>query len=165
MSTFLRSRQPFVRAWHLWALLLLAPCCGCQKKEPLGGPRATTVPVIGKALIDGKPVLGTSIILVPTDRAQYDAVASSSGKPVPSATAYVEPDGTFKIGTYVSGDGAAPGEYVATFEWGTPRALTGEYSGDKFRGKYKDPKKSQITVKVPESGGPVDMGTIELSSK
>jgi hypothetical protein len=53
---------------------------------------------------------------------------------------------------------------VLTFLWGSINPMTMAYGDpDKLNGRYTDPKKS--TQKVTIAGKPVDLGTIELSSK
>jgi hypothetical protein len=49
--------------------------------------------------------------------------------------------------------------------WGELNLFSMQYGGpDKLKGRYNDPKKSQIRCKV-EKGKPADLGRIELSTK
>jgi hypothetical protein len=63
----------------------------------------------------------------------------------------VEPDGTFRIGTYADGDGAPEGEYTVTIAWPETRTdpkTRDEVSADRLEGRYADPMKSRLTVTV-----------------
>ena len=79
------------------------------------------------------PCAGAFIVLHPVDPADTD-----SAKPY----AYVDDDGTFELTTYEQGDGAAPGEYVATIIW-KPRVTSAmdpnRKAPDKLAGRYSKP--------------------------
>ncbi len=140
----------------LVAGLAALPIIGCRSNTgPQGGTRVSTIQVTGTVHVDGvnaaflrvtaKPVGGTGA--VPLD---------------PSAM--TEADGKFTLSTYESGDGIPAGEYKLIFEWGELNLLNGQYSGDKLNGKYADPEKSEVVVKVAAGDKPKDLGTIELKS-
>ena len=69
--------------------LLLAGC---------GGSRPQCVPVTGKVLIDGKPLAAGVVRVVP-------------GKHRP-ATGQIQKDGTFRLTTFVDGDGCVTGTHA-----------------------------------------------------
>lgn len=72
--------------------LLICVLIGC------GSDRLRTVPVRGTVKLDGKAVPNGTIMFVP-----------SSG---PTATAEIQPDGSYSLTTYQKGDGAVPGNYT-----------------------------------------------------
>lgn len=148
--------------WYLCALpLILTLAVGC-KKGPPPLVRDPVVKVTGTLLIDGNPEPQVAIRLVPVDGPNEELGTSRDLTP----SAFTEADGKFSIGTYDKGpgaDGAPSGEYVAIVQWGAINLMGGMYAGDKFNGKYMDPKKSEIKVSVQDK--PVDLGTIELTTK
>jgi hypothetical protein len=87
-----------------------------------------------------------------------------SQHPTVSQTA-TDADGNFAISTYAAGDGVPAGEYVLVFSWKEFNIMARAYSGpDKLKGRYSDPKTSQIKVSVKE-GEPLDLGIIPLTTK
>lgn len=146
----------------LWiGMFLLALNGGCSKGPP---PlvRDPVKKVTGTILIDGKPEMGVAIRLVPANGP--NASLGTAKELTPSAM--TDADGKFSIGTYDKGpgaDGAPQGSYVMTVQWGAFNLMGGQYSGDKFKGKYMDPAKSEIKVTVADA--PVDLGEIQLSTK
>lgn len=134
----------------LLALLLIVGCGG----EQVGVTRVKTVPVSGKVLIDGSPVEHIAIRAKRSDGQMSDAIVGSN--------AYTGADGTFVISTYERGDGVPPGEYKLTFQWGKYNLFNGQYSGDKFEGKYSDVETSEFAISVVDEA--IDMGTIALTT-
>jgi hypothetical protein len=82
--------------------VVLLALSGCGEK------RIPTVPVSGKVLYRGQPAPGAQVVLHPVTRDPEQLF---------SATGSVQEDGAFKIGVNAAGDGAPPGEYVATVQW------------------------------------------------
>lgn len=78
---------------------------GCSRSGP---QRVTTHPVQGKITFQGQPIGGAFVVLHPKEAAAPD---------VPTSRAHVQPDGTFRVSTYDSADGAPAGEYVVTVQW------------------------------------------------
>jgi len=76
--------------------------------------------------------------------------------------AQTKDDGSFQLYSYEPGDGVPPGEYTLTFTWQNFTGLVFE-GPDKLNKRYSDPDKSTFKVKVDKS--PVDVGTIELTTK
>jgi len=80
-------------AWLAVLGLMVLQGAGC------GGPRSKLVPVEGVVTLDGQPLDRATVLFIP-----------QKGD-TPSANGLSGPDGTFKLSTYDSGDGALPGEY------------------------------------------------------
>lgn len=110
---------------------------GCGSSEP----RVPVVSVTGKISFQGQVPAGAQVVLHPV------ATAAESNV-VPSAT--VKEDGTFAISAYDQGDGAPPGEYVATVEWF--RLVATEGGGGRgpnvLPAAYASPATSPIRVTV-----------------
>ncbi|NOX54416.1 MAG: carboxypeptidase regulatory-like domain-containing protein [Planctomycetes bacterium] len=92
-----------LRLWYgnvvLGALLAIGVCyiVGCS-----GGPdRPKTYPVTGTVTLDGKPVEGATVVFVPKEEGKGRA-----------ATGVTDSDGKYSLGTFASGDGVIPGEYL-----------------------------------------------------
>lgn len=76
-----------------------------------------------------------------------------------------KPDGSFALSTYVDGDGVPEGKYSLTFFWGTWNAVSMSFGGkDKLNERYDTVEKSPVEFSV-DGSGPVDLGTIELTTK
>jgi hypothetical protein len=74
-----------------WMVVMLAACllaAGCGRRVPL-------VPVTGRVTLDGKPLEFGAVMVQP--------------KAGPAAQARINPDGTFRLGTFKAEDGAIPG--------------------------------------------------------
>jgi len=80
------------------ALLFLAAGCG-------GAPTVKLYKVKGKLTLKGQPVGSATVTLHPKDRATAKYLA---------ATGMTRDDGTFDLGTKISGDGVMAGDYVIT---------------------------------------------------
>jgi hypothetical protein len=78
-----------IRGLHLVILLAALPGCG----------GAGITPVQGLVTLEGTPVTGATVLFMPD---------GSEGRP---ATGFTTPDGTFRLTTYKTDDGAAPGQY------------------------------------------------------
>lgn len=135
---------------------------GCQQ-GPKGVARDKVSKVTGKLRIDGEAHESVAIRLIRIGEANPAAGTSKAL----TSSALTDKDGKFSIGTYENGpnaDGAPVGEYALVFQWGQINLMGGgNYGGDKFNGKYADPAKSEFKVTVADK--PVDLGTIELSTK
>jgi hypothetical protein len=114
----------------------LAALCAC------GGPRRKPVyPVHGKVFVKGQPAVDAFVHFTPADPAS-PGPANAYGQ--------VDENGAFAISTYVSGDGAAAGEYIITIEWRERSGLLkNDYGGpDRLQGRYSDRKTSKFRFKV-----------------
>ena len=127
--------------------------CACSSEPEF---RKETSPVTGEVYVDSKPATRLSVTLHESNEMDLEFPG------IPSAV--TKEDGKFAISTFETGDGAPPGEYVATFLWGKMEGLSINTDVDKLRGRYADPSLSKFKVKVTE-GAPLDMGRIELTTK
>ena len=128
-----RSLCPSLLSTMCGALLV-----GCGDSKP---DRTPVVAVEGSVAFEGRPLPGAMIVLHPKTGLRTG---------VPSPRAQVERDGSFRFTTYEAGDGAPPGDYVATIAW---YRLTGR-GGDVQAGpnvlppKYSHPKTSKWEIRV-----------------
>jgi len=97
--------------------------------------RVPVFPVTGSVLVDGEVPEGAVVILHPVTPPAQE-VNKPAGR--------VESDGTFRVTTYDTGDGAPLGEYVVTVSWGGPGIP------DRLGGQFRDPETSQLKVTVAE---------------
>jgi len=125
--------------------LLFTPGCGSST-----GHLPKTVPAAGVVTLDGKPVDGAQVIIVP-------AVDGTTG-----ATAVTDASGHFALRAYPEKDGAIPGEYKVqvskTVQVAIPGAKGSVDGGDPVRfdfgvpAKYTGAKTSGLSVSIPDSG-------------
>jgi hypothetical protein len=100
-------------------------------------------PATGKVLYKGKPAEGARVTFVPlTD--------SDPKKPKPGGQ--VESDGTFRLSTYASYDGAPPGRYAVLIVYpSADRKVDDENAGpDLLHGRYADPNTTPLTAEIKE---------------
>jgi len=141
-------------AWRAFLPLFFCAIIGCNGEEPF---RKTTSPVKGTVTVDGAAP-GSEVQLE-----CHSVAGMDSQHPTVSQTA-TDADGNFAISTYAAGDGVPAGEYVLVFSWKEFNIMARAYSGpDKLKGRYSDPKTSQIKVSVKE-GEPLDLGIIPLTT-
>ena len=130
------AHQPAELAASLLFMLMTLATIGCG-----GESRVSVVPVSGKVTFQGAAPAGAQVVLHPATRSEETSVA-------PSGT--VKEDGSFQISAYDQGDGAPPGDYVATVQW---FRVVAEEDGS-GRGpnllpvKYASPETSPIKVTV-----------------
>ena len=127
----------------LWPAVL-----GCNSA---GDKRPKTVPAQGVVTLDGKPVDGAQVVLVP-----------SASQGTTGAEGVTNSSGRFSLRAYVEKDGAIPGEYkVQVSKTIQVNAAGGKGSldgGDPVRFEYAVPakytsfKNSGLTVTIPETG-------------
>jgi hypothetical protein len=125
--------------------LLSVPGCG-----PGTGHLPKTVPASGVVTLDGKPVDGAQVVIVP-------AAEGTTG-----ATAVTDASGRFSLRAYPEKDGAIPGEYKVQVSKTVEVKLTGKAGsldgGDPVRfdygvpAKYPDAQASGLTVTIPDAG-------------
>lgn len=115
-------------------------------------------PVKGTITVDGKPP-GTPIQIGVHDKQGVDTKDPSVSSGLCNA------DGTFALNTYNAGDGVPKGDYTLTFVWKNFNPVSVSYSGeDKLKGKYDKVEDSPVKFQV-DGTGPVDLGTIELTTE
>jgi len=129
----------------LTAGMLTGSGCGSA-----GGNLPKTVPASGVVTLDGKPVDGAQVILVPVGEAKTGAfgVTDASGR--------------FSLRAYEEKPGAIPGEYQAQVSKTVQVRLDGPKGsvdgGDPVRyeygvpAKYTGAKTSGLTVSIPDAG-------------
>jgi hypothetical protein len=140
------------------ALCLSGAIClsGCGRPEP---PRLTVFPVTGKVLVDGQPAEKAVITLQPSQPLQ-----DAGGRTMVPA-AIVAADGSFRVGTYLSDDGAPPGDYALTIIWPRYKAEGGEEvpGADRLRSRYNNAGDPPAKVHVEQS--PVVVPDLQLKTK
>jgi hypothetical protein len=132
-------------AWLLTlsTLALALPSCGNGWKK--------CHPAQGKVLLDGKPVAGAEVWLIPT------APELMNTNPPVRPFGKTGPDGSFTLMTYVAGDGAPAGAYKARVI--CEKRVKGAKAGDDddegegglqnvLPGRYADPEKSGLLVTI-----------------
>ncbi len=94
--------------WHEQALtaLALALFAGCSRGV-VDPPELPVAPVSGKVTWGSETPAGARVTLIPI--ARTEGAVNSTG--------VVEADGTFKISSYGTNDGAPPGDYTVVIEW------------------------------------------------
>jgi hypothetical protein len=126
------------------AVVMAALATGCGTRQA----GKTTYPVSG-ILLDAarRPAAGATVILQPVTKDDRDPAR-------PTAT--VGADGSFRLTTYRTGDGAAEGEYVVTVVWPEPRKSPLDPPGrDRLGGKWMKPGPSSPRVRIGPHSGPL----------
>jgi hypothetical protein len=100
----------------------------------------------------GKPAEGARVTLVP-----LEGVADT-----PNPGAQVRKDGSFRLSTFRSHDGAPDGRYAVTIVYPSPaRKVDDENAGpDLLGGRYADPKTTPLRADVRD--GPNDLEPFRL---
>ncbi len=114
---------------------------------------AEVFPVSGSVKFNGQVPTGARIVLHPVTPPGPDAVAPIGR---------VGDDGSFKITSYESGDGAPPGEYVATIQW-FQIDKDGNVGPNVIPAEYADAKTSPLKVTV-KGGGPTQLEPFTITS-
>jgi hypothetical protein len=142
-----RVQQP--REYFLWLCTMVGICgavivtAGCHKEKPV----LVCYPVTGRILVNGKPPLRAEVRLRP--KVPIPDPLKRSIEPY----AYVNPDGSFEVGTYSGDDGAPPGDYAVTLTWPKITIEGGEESigPDQLKGKFANPEHPITRVHVEEN--------------
>lgn len=127
-------------------VLGLVSCRGADPNAP--------VPVRGQVRYRDRPAEGARVTFVPT----------GAGDPAaPRPTAAVDADGTFRLTTKLSYDGAPPGRYAVTIVYPSPaKKVDDENVGpDLLRGKYANPKTTPLQAEV--KAGPNELEPFRLN--
>jgi len=125
------------------AVFALAAICGCSGQE-------STYEVTGKVtMADGSPLNGGMVVFQAPRK--------------PPAKGSIQPDGTYKLGTYEEGDGAVAGTHQVTIVPPTPPNWNEKKQGvppDVFDPKYRSFTTSGLTCDVTDDRtfdiGPLD---------
>jgi hypothetical protein len=136
------ERGPETRAgggawWSIVAMGSLA-LAGCSK--PPRADRLPTYPVAGHVFDRGQPAAGAQV--------QLWAVGGDLMRAAACPHATVEADGSFRLTTYETEDGAPPGEYGLTLRWPLPPPPGKEEGPDRFQGRYADPARPLRQVRI-----------------
>src|SRR5262249_55119177 len=106
--------------------LLLSASCAQDHRKPL-------YPVRGQVFVQGQPARDAFVIFPPLH----------STDPYPTkAFARVAADGSFRLTTYQTGDGAPAGDYAVTVWWRKVTKAGEEKGPDQLHGRYRDPQTS-----------------------
>ena len=135
-------------------LLGLWLCAGCGHTVP----PVELYPVIGTVALQGKPAMGSIVMLHPLSKEGklLDRTAVRSH-------GIVDSDGHYRIQTFLPADGVKPGQYAVTIAWPQPAApgATPDQTGpDRLNGRYSNPERPLRTVTI--SPGTNDIGAILL---
>ena len=125
-----------------FVLALFLTACTNSDRKPV-------FPVQGKVIYRGKPATGARVIFHPQDE---------NGPQSPRPSAEVQPDGSFRLSTYVSQDGAPPGRYAVTIFWpSAARIADTENAGpDQLHGRYSNHKTTPIRVEIVAGANVLD---------
>lgn len=98
-------------------------------------------PVRGQVFYRDAPAWGAVVTFVPK---------SDGTQKRPQATATVGKDGTFRLSTNATFDGAAAGDYAVTIVYPSPEKKLDEVNvgPDLLQGKYADPKTTTLKAEV-----------------
>jgi len=119
----------------LGIVLLAGMSVSCGQKT-----RLAAYPAKGKVLIDDKPAKDVFVYFIPTG-------TSAGGAYSPSGQ--TDEEGRFVLSTYEPGDGAPVGEYTVTVEWPEKlNIISGQWEGDRLKGRYSDPQKSTLKRRI-----------------
>jgi hypothetical protein len=122
---------------------LLTLACGltlgltsCHRSD-----REAVYPVKGKVFFNGKPAEGATVTFVRCGR---------DDAPIPRPGGQVAPDGSFRLSTYVSYDGAPAGRYAVTIRYPSPEKKENDENvgPDLLEGRYADAKTTPLAVEV-----------------
>jgi hypothetical protein len=121
----------------LFAGVLLLGLPSCRKNDK------PVFPAAGKVFCKGKPAEGATVTLVPL--ADADPQRPRPGGQVGS-------DGTFRLSTYASYDGAPPGNYAVLIVFpSAARKIDDENAGpDLLQGRYANPKTTPLKAEIKE---------------
>lgn len=94
-----------LRSWSGVSGFTLMWCAACSTPPPPDPDKKATFAVSGKVLLAGQPLPGVTVVFHPSD----DAGAKAT-----RAYGKTDASGSFKLSTYVAGDGAPAGRYSVT---------------------------------------------------
>lgn len=106
---------------------------GCGGDQPLQSTDVKRVPVSGRVVAGRQPVPGAIVSFQPKFEWNPDL-------PIPKAV--TEADGSFEVGTVMTGDGAPPGEYLVSI------ASAEAGKGLSLDPQFEDPAKSGLRANI-----------------
>ena len=140
-----------LRVIGIGALLLGLTSCGSQVGPKLP-PKLPCIEVAGQVRVDGVPAEGVQVVLHPVDE-DHGLYQFPMG--------VTDAEGEFKLGTYVSEDGAPAGNYVAVFIWPIPIDEQVD-DDDRLKRLYSDPRKSKFKVTIDDTRFMLDPFDLKL---
>lgn len=142
---------------HNAALLLVVAlvATGCGRAKPT---TLAVFPVAGRVLVNGVAPARAEIRMKP--KIPFEDPLKRSVEPY----AFVQDDGSFRIGTYSGDDGAPPGEYSLTMVWPVITVEGGEdvRGADRLKGKFGNPNSPIATFVVEESTNEIPLIELQL---
>lgn len=121
---------------------------GCDTKPP---QYPKVEPVSGKVLVKGQPAGGAVVTFHPIS-------PQDKGKPRPRGVAAA--DGTFRLTSYTTGDGAAAGDYAVTLHWPEKEdpdlEVRGVEAKDRLQNRFKDSTRPYKRVTVRDGNNELD---------
>lgn len=125
-------------------------------KKMMNGEVSAATPVSGVVLVDGSPAEKVWIQVYTADGSKQIDMGGRTN---------TNSEGKFEFTTYRAGDGLVSGQYKLTFLGQHFNKKKGLFEGpDLLKGRYKDPKKSEIKLDV-EQGKPQKDLKFELTTK
>jgi hypothetical protein len=123
-------------SYSLFLLGLTFGLASCGRSD-----RPVVNPVTGKVLYRGEPAEGAQVTLVPLENSDPDARRPG---------AMVRSDGSFRLSTYASYDGALAGRYAVTILYRSPdKKVDDENMGpDLLKGRYADPGTTPLKIEI-----------------
>jgi hypothetical protein len=120
----------------LGGLMLSLTACSRSDHKPV-------YPVTGTVLCKAKPAEGAQVVFVPLDNAEPK---------MPRPGAQVRKNGSFRLSTYRSYDGAPAGRYAVTIVYPSPeQKVNDENMGpDLLGGRFADPKTTPLRAEVKQ---------------
>ena len=131
---------------RVWIILALA-LASCR-----GSGQEAVYPVKGKVVYQGKPAEGAIVTfhsLTPRGNAKG---------PLPLPGGRAHKDGSFRLSTYQSNDGAPAGKFAVTIVYRSPEQKEGdENTGPDLLGaRYADPKTTPLQVEIKPGANELD---------
>jgi hypothetical protein len=138
------------------AVVLAIAVAGCARTET----RKPVFAISGKATFQNEPMAGAMISFHPLN---------DPGPRALRAQATVNRDGTFRMTTYDTGDGAPAGEYAVTVYWPSPRPAKPksadpsalgeeeEITPDRLKRQYAVPATTKLRAVVREEANTFDL--------
>jgi len=129
---------------------------GCSKGT--NPNRLPVFPATWHLSVKGQVPAGAFVVLHPKN----GAATAPNGETI-HPRAVVNPDGSFAIGSYDSGDGAPTGEYAVTVEW---RRIVKSADGSPVLGpnvvapKYARPETSPLSIRIADKSNELDPITL-----
>ena len=117
-------------------LMLSLAACGHSDHKPV-------YPVTGTVLYKAKPAEGAQVVFIPLDSVEPK---------MPHPGAQVRKNGSFRLSTYRSYDGAPAGRYAVTIVYPSPEQKKDDENvgPDLLEGRFADPKTTPLKAEVRE---------------